>query len=132
MMNGSSEDASQKYEQLCIDHKKLVETYKQLRIEHKKLLEDYSENTIIQSMNEMKERYEELVSNTISLYTHNDLKDKFTSLSKYTIHACVVLEQALKSLDRLTTSSNNVHMYKIEVMLKNLKNLLDNNVHIQI
>ena len=39
---------------------------------------EYSENTIIQSMNDMKEQYEKIKSTSISLYSYNLLQTKFS------------------------------------------------------
>lgn len=66
-----------KYNKLQEDYKCLQEDY-EILMKDNSLLEDklaeLNENTIISSMNDMKEKYEELVSNSVCITKYNTLK----------------------------------------------------------
>lgn len=64
------------------DVETLKKDYENLLVEFNKMKLEYSENTIIQSMNDMKDRYNELVSNTVSLYKYKTLETKYNNLYK--------------------------------------------------
>ena len=65
-----------------IDIETLKKDYENLLVEFNKMKLEYSENTIIQSMNDLKDRYNELVSNTVSLYKYKTLETKYNNLYK--------------------------------------------------
>ena len=61
------ENIKKDYIKLQEDYVKLQEDYVKLQEEYDKLLNDYSENVIIQSMNDMKQKYDTLLRSTVSL-----------------------------------------------------------------
>jgi hypothetical protein len=61
-------------------NKQLLEKVKVLEQENTTLkaqLAELNENTVISSMNDMKERYEHLVENTVSIHKYESLKDYY-------------------------------------------------------
>ena len=77
------ENLKTQYENLMADYDILKRDYQNLQSEHGKLKTEFSENIIIQSMNEMKERYERLVQSSVPNHKYNLLYERYTKIVKY-------------------------------------------------
>lgn len=115
----------QNYMSLQEEHEQLRLEQEQLKLEHQKLLNEYSENTIIQSMNEMKTRFEDLERNTVSRSTYNTLVKKCQMLIKSMTAASVILDHLSKSV-----YNQNVAAYKLEMEIKILKEIMEDTIDI--
>ena len=96
-----SEDVINMYNELKDKYNNLESKYDKIFKEHEELKYEYSENTIIQSMNDMKNRYEELVKNTISVTKYNSLDDKYNKLAKNSISCITILDRIYKYIRRI-------------------------------
>lgn len=67
------EEHSSKYKLLKREYDSLLEELTDVKNELETLKVQYSENTIIQSMNDMRDRYQELVRTSVSKERYNDL-----------------------------------------------------------
>jgi hypothetical protein len=65
-----------------MNFEELEREYAELHEKYEKLLSDYSENTIIQSMNDMKAKYDELLLSTVPLFKYNQIVDKCNKYEK--------------------------------------------------
>jgi len=93
------------------------EMYRKLLDEHNALKLEYSENTIIQSMNDMKEKYNELVKNTVPLYRYDALHERKQVVQNKLIATSVLIDYILLELRQY----DNIFMNEGEVDVANLK-----------
>lgn len=112
-------------------HEDLQEKYDNLNEKYEKLLHDYSENVIIQSMNDMKHKYDTLIKSSVSLYKHQILQDKFTNLIRSFSGCSVLIDHTIKVLKQ----SKNVHLLdkknlisKAELELVTIKEILEDSI----
>lgn len=89
------------YNQIKKNYENLTLDYNNLKKEHEELKYEYSENTIIQSMNDMKNRYEELIRNTVSLVKYNTLEEKYNKLARNCISSITMIDRVYKYLRRI-------------------------------
>jgi hypothetical protein len=129
----------QEYETLVQAHKTLVEDHKTLEEDytileqahktleqaHKTLEEEFKENSIIESMNEMKERYDAMIMNTISLNRYKHLEAKYNQQSHKCIAVSVFLDHILKTLKTMDVTATNTQYCKIQLEIMIAKELLE-------
>jgi predicted nuclease with TOPRIM domain len=116
---GQEEDLKQKYDELNKEYELLKSKYTNLENE-------FNENTIIQSMNDMKRKYEELMESTVSSYKYNMINKKYKKLYKIVVCASVLLEHNISLLKRIVEGYNNSNsLYKVQTNLITLKTLID-------
>lgn len=125
------ENIKKDYIKLQEDYVKLQEDYVKLQEEYDKLLNDYSENVIIQSMNDMKQKYDTLLRSTVSLYKHQILQDKFTNLIRSFSGCSVLIDHTTKVLKQSKTSTlldkKNL-ISKAEFELMTIKEILEDSI----
>ena len=99
-----------KLEEHCDEIKDMYDelkgNYSELSKKYAELLNEYSENTIIQSMNDMKNRYNELMIDTISICKYNELQDKYDVVSKNSIANLILLERVFRYLKYIKNNNN--------------------------
>ncbi|NBP00274.1 MAG: hypothetical protein EBU90_09150 [Proteobacteria bacterium] len=124
------DDSTDKYVDKSIYDTLLVK-YNELTEKYQKLQHDYSENTIVESMNDMKRKYEQLVANTVPAYKYNLINEKYERLSHTFIGSEILIDHIVKGLKRLETVSamdrTNL-LYKIQLELLILKEILQDSV----
>ena len=115
------------YETLQRNYESLKNDYKLLQLDHNSLKNEYSENIIIQSMNEMKERYTRLVQTTVPNFKYKLLCEKYIMLVKQSSACCVFIDYTVKLLRQIEMIRPNDknQMLKIETQLLTIKDLLE-------
>lgn len=83
------------------NYNKLFSDYTLLKVNHSKLQRDYRENTIVQSMNDMKEQYDYLKKNTVTLSTFNNLQMKYNQNLKICVTSSVLSEHIYNQFKRI-------------------------------
>jgi seryl-tRNA synthetase len=135
-LNERHSELSKRYSELSERHSELSERHSELSERHSELSEkyiqlenEYSENTIIQSMNDMKMKYDELVESTVSTYKYNILDKKYKKLTRIITCGSVLLEFNIKTLKRMDNNmyyqNTNSNFHKIQTNLITLKTLMD-------
>lgn len=129
----SLEDIQKKYDILNKRYEVLKQEYDNLVKSHDQLKNDYAENTIIQSMNEMKDRYNRLLQTSVPNHKYELINNKYTKMLKYENACSVVLEHVSKLILQVT---NNVYsmdtkklLNKIESEINITRDLLDDRIH---
>ena len=89
------------YSTLKIDSDELKKKYDKLMVEYECLKTDYSENHIIQSMNDMKDKYDRLLQTTIPSYKYNLLYEKYLNTVKYITTSSILLDYVYKQIRHL-------------------------------
>jgi hypothetical protein len=97
----------EKYSTLKAEHAKLKADHAKLKADHETLKTEYSENVIIQSMNDMKQRYDRLMQSTVPKYKYNLLYEKYSRMVKYFSGCFVLIEHILKTITKLNRTSYN-------------------------
>lgn len=119
------------YDKLQEEYVKLKENNYKLQEEYDKLLNDYSENVIIQSMNDMKQKYDTLLRSTVSLYKYQILQDKFTHLIRSFSGCSVLIDHTIKVLKQTKNASlldkKNLTS-KAELELITIKEILEDSI----
>ena len=115
----------EEYKTLGEEYKTLGEEYRILEKAHKTLEEEFKENSIIESMNEMKERYDAMILNTISLNRYKHLEAKYNQQSHKSIAVSVFLDHILKSLKTMDVMATNTQYCKIQLEIMIAKELLN-------
>ena len=116
------------YGKLQKDYGDLQEELTKLEEEHAKLKHDYSENVIIQSMNDMKERYEEMIQNTVSKGRYIELNEKYKALTKKATTASVLathVHKLLKSSEEHMENAGKNFIYRAELELSLIRELIE-------
>lgn len=99
-----------------------------LESKYKRLQNDYSENTIIQSMNEMKERYDKLMLETVPKYRYEILLKKYNSHLKKINAVNVLLHHVIKRLkviEQNALDGYEMDVYRIEFELLSIREILE-------
>lgn len=119
--------------------KNLKQDYENLRLENQKLktqIEDLNENTVINSMNDMKKEYEQLKQESISLDTYLDLRELY-KVSIYTNKSITNINDIIiNDLNTLIETFNNDNLtqsYKkmrTETLVNNISSYLSLNQRI--
>lgn len=125
-LNKRYRELNERHSELNERHSELNECYNELNERHIKLESDYSENTIIQSMNDMKRRYDELIESSVSIYKYNALDKKYKNLSKIITCGDILLDYNIKILKRMENIYHqNSNLQKIQTNLITLKMIID-------
>jgi hypothetical protein len=107
------------YQDLENKYSDLEKKYNDLEKNHEQLKHEYTENVIVQSMNDMKQKYEQLQKSTVPLYKYQLINEKYKTFVK-NFSGCVVLtEHIIKVLRRDRLNS------KAESELITLKEILE-------
>lgn len=103
--------------------------YETLQAQFKALEQEYSENTIIQSMNDMKEQYEELLRTTVSMYRFRSVEDKNNKLILNATACSIICNHLVRLLKEIETNifdtSSRDNLYKAQVQSSIIKEILD-------
>lgn len=105
----------------------LNEKYNCLEEEFIKLKGEYSENTIIQSMNEMKSRYDIMIKTTVPSYKYKLLDEKYNNLVKNFVGCSVLIDYIIKLLKKSERDIMNRKdiLLKAELELITVKEILE-------
>jgi hypothetical protein len=108
-------------------YNELLEQFEELKQSHQQLCNDYAENTIVQSMNDMKTQYEELIASTVSTYRYGLIQDKYHKLYRTTSSAGVLIDHILKVVKQIELEyvCNNIKINKVQLELNILKEILE-------
>jgi hypothetical protein len=109
----------------------LENRYTELHKEHTNLLEEYKENVIIQSMNEMKERYERLLKTSVSKIKYEMLSEKYLKVLKTSSGCTVVLDHStnlIRKAERAYSTDFKNCLTKIEADLLLVKEILEDSI----
>jgi len=113
------------------EYDSLQKEYDSLQKEYDSLQTNYSENIIIQSMQEMKERYDKMVKSTVPIHKYDILYEKYKKLVKNFSGCTIILEYVIKTLKQLNrtlfTESKNV-LFKAELQLEMIKEILEDSI----
>jgi hypothetical protein len=104
--------ATQKTQQLQQELQHLKDDYSLLYEKYSKLKQETSENTIIQSMNDMKIQYQEILRNTVSKDKYDDLLIEYERLYS-TIHGIKIL---IQNTSKHVHSSDSVIYSRIKII----------------
>lgn len=117
------------YEILTSENDKLKDNYDKLKDEYDKLKYEYSENVIIESMKDMKDRYDRLLQTTIPQHRYEILNERYNKIVKYFTTCVVLLEHINKSVhnfDRYVyTSETKQYLNRISNELNITKSILE-------
>lgn len=132
MENFDRDEIKREYDKLKKEHDKLKKEHDKFKKEYEKLKYDYSENTIIQSMNDMKEKYEELVSSSIPIYRYEYLEKKYENLKQKSSAVSVLIDYLIMAIgkieNRFTVYDGGIDTAKLEYQLSVMKILLEDSL----
>ena len=128
-----------RYDILQIEYTTLKKSFDELKLnydtlskEHERLVSDYRENIIVQSMNDMKERYDRLLQTTVPNHKYNLLLEKYNKMVKYFTTCSVLTDhiyKMIKQTERLTFSNDiKQNLYKIEMEINLTKDILEDSL----
>jgi predicted nuclease with TOPRIM domain len=106
--------------------------YYTLLDEHNAMKAEYSENTIVQSMNDMKNKYENMLKTTVQRYKYDNLEEKHDKICRQAMAVTVLIDHVVSSLKRLESKvmmADKTDIYKTELELAIMKELLE--VHLK-
>jgi hypothetical protein len=121
-LDNDDTDFQKQYRELSEKYTLLQNEHDQLKRDHDQLKHDYSENTIIQSMNDMKTKYDRLVQTSVPTHKYNLLSNKYSRMLKYTSACSVILEH----LSKLTRQALNI-IYSTDG--RSIVSKIDNELH---
>lgn len=126
-LNKTYDELNNSYDELNSSYHEVKDSYEELKSSYNELNESYKENTIIQSMNDMKRKYDNLVLNSVPSYKYKLLTTKYEELLKVSTSADVIINHAVKLLKTLENNSSydSNTVYKIELELIILKEIID-------
>mgnify|MGYP000421266492 CR=1 FL=1 len=109
------------YINLRSEYNDLIDAYDKLKLE-------YNENTVIESMNDMRDRYNALVESTVSLNKYNKLTDKYNKTMRTIASIPVFLEYILilfKDLEGRLMFEDKKELYKAETQIIIIKEIIE-------
>jgi hypothetical protein len=92
------------YDILYANFIELENKHNELIAKHSNLVEEFKENVIIQSMQDMKERYERMLRTTVPKFKHDILSEKYLKLLKTSSGCTVLLDHAANILNQAEKS----------------------------
>lgn len=109
----------------------LNEKYNCLEEEFVKLKKEYSENIIIQSMNEMKTRYDIMIKTTVPSYKYKLLDEKYNTFVKNFSGCSVLIDYIIKLLQKSERDLVNRKdiLLKAELELITVKEILESSIN---
>ena len=120
----NNEELKQEYNCLEEEYKCLDETYNCLK-------KEYSENIIIESMNEMKKRYDTIVKTTVPSYKFTLLNNKYNKLVKNFTGCSVLIDHIIKLINKVENDIMNRKniLCKAELELITIKEILEDSIN---
>jgi hypothetical protein len=112
------------FNQLQMKYEQLQSKYIELDNEHKLLKYETSENVIIESMNDMKKRYDAMIRNTVSLNRYESLSNKYNKMNKVILGSGVLINRVLKIIQKIHSDSDG-YLLKAEIELNIIKEILE-------
>jgi predicted nuclease with TOPRIM domain len=126
-----NDNLQHEYTKLQEKYDSLQEKYDSLQEKYDSLQENYSENMIIQSMNDMKIKYEHMIKSSVSIYKYQILEEKFTRLIRCFSGCSVLIDHTIKVLKE----SKNINFIdkknlisKAELELITIKEILEDSI----
>lgn len=124
-MTEYTETTEDRYKLLLGEYTRLKEQYNNLNNEFEKLKHETSENTVIQSMNDMKTQYDRVMQNTVPLYRFKSLEQHCEHFSQTCQAAVVLLEHSRKSISGINRFNFNEKIArKVEIETIVIKDLI--------
>jgi len=118
-------------EKLKINYNDLMAKHNELIAKHSNLVEEFRENVIIQSMQDMKERYERMLKTTVSKFKYDMLSEKYLKLLK-TFSGCTVLLDHTTNLvhkaENCYSTEHKNYLKKIETDISIVKDILEDSI----
>jgi len=111
------------YSTLTLDREELKKKYDELVLQHETLKTEYSENVIIESMNDMKNKYERLLQTSVPNHKYTLLYEKYIRMVKYMTTSSVLLDHTYKlvrQVERLVYTND----------IKSIVNKIENEINI--
>jgi predicted nucleic acid-binding Zn-ribbon protein len=125
------EEFKKDYKNISVEKSELQNEYEELKIEYDNLKTEYSENVIIQSMNDMKLRYERLIESTVPNYKYTILLEKYNHVIKYLTAATVLLDHINKNIKTINKSYIQDKLLKqIEMEIYTTKSILEDSMNL--
>ena len=118
-MNDEYQYLQSKNKDLEKEYKDLQLKYQDIENKYEHLRHEYTENVIVQSMNDMKQKYEQLQKSTVPLYKYQLINEKYKTFVK-NFSGCVVLTEHIIKVLRRDRLNN-----KVESELITLKEILE-------
>jgi predicted nuclease with TOPRIM domain len=111
------------YSTLTLDREELKKKYDELVSKHETLKTEYTENVIIESMNDMKNKYERLLQTSVPNHKYTLLYEKYVRMVKYMTTSSVLLDHTYKlvrQVERLVYTND----------IKSIVNKIENEINI--
>lgn len=126
-----NEELKQEYNSLDERYNCLEEEYKCLDETYNCLKKEYSENIIIESMNEMKKRYDTIVKTTVPSYKFTLLNNKYNKLVKNFTGCSVLIDYIIKLINKVENDIMNRKniLCKAELELITIKEILEDSIN---
>ena len=109
------------------EYERLLKKYNNLHKMYTDLQHEYSENVIVQSMNDMKRRYDELMENTVPTYKYNLAVEQKKHMLESIIGSCVIIDHVKRELKKVETETlldRTNRLFKVQLELIMLKDIL--------
>lgn len=113
------------------DYNALLKKYNTLYQQYQDLKIEYSENVIIQSMNDMKKKYEDMLESTVPKYKYDLLVEQKKKMFESVIGSCVIVDYLKRELKKIETESlidRSNRLFKIQLELFMLKDILKDGI----
>jgi hypothetical protein len=121
----------EEYNDLYENFIKLENKHNELIAEHSNLVEEFRENVIIQSMQDMKERYERMLRTTVPKIKYDMLSDKYLKILKIFSGCTVLLDHTTgllhKAENGYSTEYKN-YLKKIQIDVSLVKEILEDSI----
>lgn len=106
---------------VCEKYDVLKSEYDALQTKYEQLLRDYSENTIIESMNDMKRRYDEIVERSVPIYKFSVIEEKYKKMTQGVLGVDALVTHVIKSLKELENvallDKHRLHKLTLELII---------------
>jgi hypothetical protein len=121
----------EEYNDLYENFIKLENKHNELITEHSNLVEEFRENVIIQSMQDMKERYERMLRTTVPKIKYDILTDKYLKILKIFSGCTVLLDHTtglLHKAENVYSTEFKNYLKKIQIDVSLVKEILEDSI----
>lgn len=99
--------------------------YKELLSKYDKLVEECKDNVVMESMNEMKTKYDNMLKNTVPTYKYNALTKKYEVAYTTLISCGVIIDHVSKAIKGLETRYDKSKILQAQLELVMLRDIID-------
>jgi hypothetical protein len=108
-----------------MEEDEILQKYNELLNKYEKLVEECKDNVVLESMNEMKTKYDNMLKNTVPTYKYNALTKKYEVAYTTLISCGVIIDHVSKVIKGLDNRYDRSKVLQAQLELVMLRDIID-------